>query len=174
MEEQIKPQMKGSKIIAAAVGAWLIFLSIDFLLHAVILATWWKKTADFWLSPEDLFRMIPIGYLSFAIYCGALTWLFVRIFVGRRTIGTAFGFGAIAGLVYGVSTVLANYAVFVMPRALLLVWSGSILIESTFACATASWVLDTERSWRRVGLVFGAAVLIFILSVVLQNLLYPT
>jgi len=174
MKEQNKPQLAGSKIIPAAVSAWFIFLSIDFLLHAVILATWWKKTADYWLSPEDLFLMIPIGYASFAIYCGALTWLYVRIVGDRRTIGTAFQFGAIAGLVYGVSTILANYAVFAMPSSLLLVWSGSILIESTLACATASWVLDAERSWRRVGLVFGAAVLIFIMSVVLQNLLFPT
>lgn len=78
MEEQNKPQLAGSKIIAATVAAWFIYLSIDFLIHAVILATWWKKTADYWLSPEDLFRLIPIGYASFAIYCGALTWLFVR------------------------------------------------------------------------------------------------
>ena len=125
MKEQNKPQLAGSKIIAAAVAAWFIYLSIDFLIHAVILTTWWKKTAGYWLSPE-------------------------------------------------VSTILANYAVFAMPSSLLLVWSGSILIESTLACATASWVLDAERSWRRVGLVFGAAVLIFIMSVVLQNLLFPT
>jgi hypothetical protein len=174
MKEQNKPQLAGSKIIAGAIAAWFIYLSIDFLLHAVILSTWWKDTAVYWLSPEDLFRMIPFGYASFAIYCGALTWLLVRLLGDRRTLGNAGKFGAIAGLVYGVNTILANYSVFSMPSSFLLVWPGSIIIESTLACATASWVLDGKQSWRRVGLVFGAAVLILIMSVVLQNLLFPT
>lgn len=173
MKEQDKHRITGYKIIAAAVAAWFIYLAIDFLLHAVIFASWWKTTESYWLSPHELFRSIPFGYASFAIYCLALTWLFVRIYGDERTFGAAFRFGAAAGLVFGLSMILANYSVFRMPASALLVWPASFIIASPVACAAAGWVLDSERPWRRVVLVFGATVLLIIVSVVLQNILYP-
>ena len=174
MKEQDKYRITGYKITAAAVAAWLIYLAIDFLLHAVILAGWWKATESYWLSQQELFRRIPFAYALFAIYCLVLTWLFVRLYGDRRTFGAALRFGAIAGLVFGFSTILANFSVFRMPASAFLVWPGSFLIESTVACAVANWILDAERPWRRVGLVFGVTVLLIIVSVVLQNLFYPT
>ncbi len=173
MKEQDKHRTAGYKIIAAALAAWVIFLAIDFLLHAVIFANWWKATESYWLSPHELFRMIPYAYASFAIYCLVLTWLFAQIYCDKRTFSAACRFGAIAGLVFGFSIILANYSVFRMPASALLVWPASFLIESTVACTAARWVLDAERPWRRVGLVFVAAVLLLIVSVALQNLLYP-
>jgi hypothetical protein len=152
MKEQDKHRITRYKITAAAVAAWLIYLAIDFLLHAVIFASWWKATESYWLSQQELFRRIPFAYVLFAIYCLVLTWLFVRIYGDRRTFGAALRFGAIAGLVFG----------------------ASFLIESTVACGVANWVLDAERLWRRVGLVFGVTVLLIIVSVVSQNLFYPT
>ena len=160
-------------MIAAALAAWVMFLAVDFLLHAVIFSSWWKATEHYWLSPSELFRLIPYAYASFAIYCVALTWLFVRIFRDKRTLGIASRFGAFAGLIFGVSISLANYSVFLVPSSTLLVWTVSYSIESTVACTTSQWVLDTERPWRRVGLVFGVAILILIVSVVFQNLLSP-
>jgi hypothetical protein len=162
------------RMILATVAAWLMFLAVDFVLHAVFFAPWWKKNQEYWLPPLELFRMIPIAYLSFAVYCGALVWLFVRIHGDGRTLGAACRFGALCGLVFGVTTALANYSVFAMPRSMLVVWSVSFLIESTLACAAAFWVLQAQRPGRRVAAVFGAAVLLFIVAVVLQNLLFPT
>ena len=173
MKEQDKHGIAGYKIIAAAVAAWFIYLAVDFLLHAVIFANWWKSTESYWRSPHELFRLIPYAYASFAIYCLVLTWLFVRIYSDKRTFGAACRFGAIAGLVFGFSIILANYSVFRMPASALLVWPASFLIGSPVACAVARWVLDADRPWRRVVIVFGATVLLIIVSVVFQNLLYP-
>ena len=173
MEERNNPRSTGHRFIAAALAAWFAYVAIDFLLHAAIFATWWKTTEAYWLPPEELFRFIPLGYAVFAMYCVVLTWLYIRLFGDRRSLGVAFRFGAIAGLVFGSMFVLANYAVFRMPASSLLVWPVSFLVESTAACATASWVLDAERPWRRVGLVLGAAILVMIVGVVIQNLLLP-
>jgi hypothetical protein len=171
MKEQDKHRIAGCRIIAAAVAAWIMFLAIDFLLHAGILAEWWKATGSYWLSPDALFRMIPYAYVSFAIYCLVLTWLYVRIHGDERTFGAALRFGSVAGLVFGISTILANYSLFPMPASALLVWPASFVIESTVACAAARWVLNAERPWKRVGLVFLEAIILIIVSVVLQNLL---
>ena len=174
MKEHDKHRIKGYKIAASAVAAWLIYLAIDFLLHAVIFAHWWKATESYWLSPQELFHRIPFAYALFAIYCLVLTWLIVRIYGDRRTFGAALRFGAITGLVFGFSTILAIYSVIRIPASALLVWPGSFLIESTVACVIANWVLDAERPWRRVILIFGITILLIIVSVVLQNIIYPT
>lgn len=172
MKEQDKHRSAVRKIIAAAVAAWLAFLAIDFLLHAVLFAKWWKTTGSYWLPPAELFRMIPYAYASFAIYCLLLTWLFDRMHSGKRTLGAACRFGAVVGLAFGVSIILGNYSVFRMPALALLVWPVSFLVESIAACAAAGWILEGERPWRRVGLVLLASVILIIASVALQNLIY--
>lgn len=161
----------GGRIAAGALAAWAVFLAFDFLLHAVIFAGWWQATQRYWLPPEDLFRLIPYAYVSFAVYCAALIWLYERLYGDRRTFGAACRFGASAGLVFGISAVLANYSVFRLPASALLVWPASFLIESTAACAAAGSVLGSRRPWRRVVLVFAAAVLLLIVGIVLQNIL---
>lgn len=173
MKETDKHRIACHRIIAAAVSAWFMFLAVDFMLHAVIFAKWWRTTESYWLTPIELFRMIPYGYASFAIYCLVLTWLFVRVYGAKLTFGAACRFGGFIGLALGFSIILGNYAVFRVPVSALLVWPASYGIESTVACVAARWVLIAERPWRRAGLAFGVAVLLLIVSVVFQNLLYP-
>jgi len=173
MDDKSRPPVSVPRIVAGAVAGWLIFVSIDFLFHAVIFAGWWKATASYWLDPEELFRMIPFGYATFAIYCAVLTWLYVRIQGDRRSFGTAFRFGGLAGLIFGALSILANLSVFRLPLSSLLVWPASFLIESAVACVVTSWVLDAERPWRRVGLALAAALILIIVGVVLQNIIFP-
>jgi len=66
-------------LLPAATGAWCAYLVVDFLIHAVALAHYWRATEQYWLPPPDLLRMIPVAYLSFAIYCAGSTWLLLRL-----------------------------------------------------------------------------------------------
>jgi hypothetical protein len=61
-----------------------------------------------------------------------------------------------------------------MPQGALAVWPASVVVESTIAGSVAAWTLVAERPWRRVGWVFGAVVVLFVIGVVIQNLLFPT
>jgi hypothetical protein len=155
-------------------GAWLGYLVIDFLTHAVFLASWWRATETYWLPPLELFRRIPFGYASFAIYCTVLAWLINRLYYGRVTLAKGLQFGAIAGIVSGIASVLGTYSAFRMPPSALAVWPVSIVLDSTIAGAIAAWVLIAERPWRRVAAVCGIALVLFILGVVVQNLFLQT
>ncbi len=168
-----RPPVTGTRIAAGATAAWLIFLAVDFVLHAGIFAGWWRATGSYWMPPADLFRLIPFAYVAFAIHCLVMTWLLVRIQGDDRTIISAGRFGAAAGLILGAVIALSNYSVLRLPVLSLLVWPASFMIESAFACAAASWVLDAQRPWRRVAIVFGAALVLMIIGIVLQNLIYP-
>jgi hypothetical protein len=172
-ELQVREPLR-AKLLPAALAAWIGYLVLDFLMHGVFLAAWWRTAEPFLLPPRDLLRMIPLGYASFGIYCGALTWALARLYGERLDMASGLRFGAVAGIVYGIASALAEYSIFRMPRMALLIWPASTVVESTIAGALAVWTLRAGRPWRRVGLVLGAAVVLFVIGAVVQNLLLPT
>ena len=159
------------ELLPAATGAWFTYVVIDFLIHAVFLAPYWRATEGYWLPPRELLRMIPMAYLSSALYCAGSVWLLIRIHGKQPKFATGLRFGAGAGCFLGIVSALGNYSVMRMPVSVLIVWPASGTIESAGAIATAAWVLAAERPWRRVGWVFGATALLFVLGVVIQNLI---
>lgn len=159
---------------AAGVAAWWSFLVLDFLTYAVFLASWWRASEAYWLSPVDLFKRIPIGYASFAVYCVALTWLLVALHGNRATLGTAARFGAVAGFVFGLTGALGGYSATRMPGWFLLVGPAVTTVESAAAAAAAAWVMVGERPWRRVGLVVCAGAVMLVAGILIQNVFFPT
>ncbi len=162
------------RLLPAATAAWLGYVVLDFLVHAVFLGSWWRATEEFWLPPLELFRRIPFGYASFAIYCTVLTWLIRRLYDGQISLGKGLRLGAIAGFVSGVSSVLGTYSAFRMPVSAFAVWPLSMTVNSTVAGAIAAWVLIAERPWRRVAAVLGMTLVLFIVGVVIQSVFFPT
>jgi hypothetical protein len=159
-----------SALLAAGLAAWWCFLAVDFVLHASVFAAWWQATATYWLPPEQLFARIPVGYAAFALYVGALLWLLRRLHGSRPAPGVAAGFGLRAGVLAGTTWALATYSVFAMPPSALLVWAGSLALESMVAAGVSAWVLAGARAGRRALLAGAAGLLGFVLGVVLQNL----
>ncbi|OFW05376.1 MAG: hypothetical protein A3H96_07775 [Acidobacteria bacterium RIFCSPLOWO2_02_FULL_67_36] len=174
MNEDRVPGVFRPRLLPAALAAWLGYLALDFLMHAVFLAGWWRAAEPYLLPPRDMLRLIPLGYASFAIYCGALTWLLARLYGERLCVSSGLRFGVVAGVVSGVASALGTYSVFRMPPTALLVWPASVAVESAIAGGVSAWVLAAGRPWRRVGLVFCAVVVLFIAGVVIQNLWFPT
>ena len=64
-------------VVAAAMGASWSYIVLDFLMHAVVLAPWWRATEAFWLPPLELAKRIPFAYGAFVIYCASLTVLLI-------------------------------------------------------------------------------------------------
>jgi hypothetical protein len=162
------------RLLPAALAAWLGYLVLDFLMHGVFLAAWWRAAEPYLLPTRDMVKLIPLGYASFAIYCGALTWLVARLYGERVGVIAGLRFGVIAGLVFGVASTLGTYSALRMPRGALLIWPSSVVVESAIAGALAAWVLMAARPWRRVGLVLCVVIILFIAGVVIQNLFFPT
>lgn len=174
MNEDLVPGTLRPRLLPAALAAWLAYLVLDFLMHGVFLAAWWRAAEPYLLPPRDMLRLIPLGYASFAIYCGALTWLVARLYGGRVGVIAGLRFGVVAGLVSGTASALGTYSVLRMPPMALLIWPASVVVESAIAGALAAWVLVAARPWRRVGVVLCAVIVLFIAGVVIQNLWFPT
>jgi hypothetical protein len=166
--------MGRSSFIAAAAAAWLVYLAMDFLVNGVALAPWWRTTGSSWLSPQTLLERIPLAYLSFAIYAVVLTWLLAYLVRPRPAVLTGLGFGALAGCISGIWSVLAVYSVFSVPQTLLLVWPVTAILESAVAGAAAAFLLKSSTPWRRLIFILLITLVLFILGVILQNLFFPT
>jgi hypothetical protein len=158
-------------IAAAATGAWWSYVVLDFLTHAVVLAGWWRATGEFWLPPLELARRIPVAYGVFAIYCASLTMLLIVVRGQQPPVPTGLRFGALVGLVFGVTSALGSYCLVRVPSSFLLVGPASTAIASAGSGAAAAWVLGGTRRWSRVGVLFAAGLALLIAGVVAQNVL---
>ena len=170
MTDKNTKNLAAINLLPAVVAAWFAYLVVDFMMHAVFLASWWRATERFWLPPSRLFERIPFGYTSFAVYCFALTWLMSRLYNHDINLIKGVRFGAIAGILSGVVFVLGTYSVFPMPPIALILWPLSSVLESTIAGGVAAWLLIAEHPWRRVTKVFGLSLAMFVIAIIIQNL----
>jgi hypothetical protein len=159
-------------VVAATMGASWSYIVLDFLLHAVVLAPWWRATQAFWLPPLELAKRIPLAYGAFVIYCASLTVLLIAVRGEQPPVLTGLRIGATVGTLFGVTSALGGYSVVEMPVSFLLVAPASTAIDSAGAGAAAAWILCGSRRWRRVGVLFAAGLALFALGVVAQNALH--
>ena len=66
VSERRKSEMsgRGQAIIPSVVAALWSYVVLDFAIHAVVLAAWWRDTGAFSLSPIEMAKRIPVGYAS--------------------------------------------------------------------------------------------------------------
>jgi hypothetical protein len=163
-----------SRILAALAGSFLGMVTVDFLLHAVLLSAWWRSTEPYWRPPAELFALIPFAYASFALYAAGLLWLLTRIFGRRLPVASAALYGVGTGTFIGVTSALAIYSAVSLPRSALLVFPISFAAVFAGGAVSAALILRAVRPWRRLAILTGAFILLFVSGVVLQNLFLPT
>jgi hypothetical protein len=103
-----------------AVVGWLATLGVDLFLNAGLFAGVFFEPSPFLLAPEELFLRIPLGYLSFLVLAGVVTWLMARLSVTGWRAGARFG-AVFGGLVHGGAT-LALASIATASVSLLAVW----------------------------------------------------
>ena len=162
-------QYRRSRLLTIWLLALVGTIGFDLLLHAGILAPLYSVQTPFLLSPEEAFRRIPLGYLSFATLTGLLLWLMVMIRIQGWRSGLAFGI-AFGALVWG-SLTLGLYSIATAGPALLIGW----FLGQTVELGLAGMVLGIGLGANRIRpllvkvLLFFAAMLV--LAIVLQNIL---
>ena len=66
--------MNTKRFILSVFLSWLLLLSLDFLAHASLLRSFWAMELAALKPLEDLFLLIPSGYLSFLLLTGLVGW----------------------------------------------------------------------------------------------------
>lgn len=151
----------------AVAAAWLLSLAIDLLLHAGVLAKLYVEPSPFLLGPQEAFRRIPLGYLSFLVLTVSLYWLLRKLDV--RGASSGFRQGAVAGLVMWGAFTMGLYSISTVGLPLLVGWWLGQSLELGLAGAVLGAAADGKpmrRIWAAVAMVVVFCVTV---TIVLQS-----
>lgn len=155
-------------MLSAVGAAWVLSLGFDLFLHAGVLARLYVEASPFLLQPEQAFRRIPLGYLSFLILTVSLSWLFHRLRV--RGVVSGFQHGTIVGCVVWGAHAIGLYSISTARLPLLAGWWIGQAIELGLAGAVlgaAASGVPLKRIWLAVGLAAAGCI---VGTIVLQTL----
>ena len=156
------------RLIRLGLLAWLATLSVDFFLHAGILAALYTRPSPFLLPPLTAFQRIPAGYLAFLSMIVLLLWLQTRLHIAGGRAG--FVFGLRFGLLLWGALALGLWSITTADWDLLVGWWLGQALELAVAGAVIGSGLHAA-SLRPVGLwVLFLIVSLLILTVALQTL----
>lgn len=158
------------RFVATVILAWLAFLALDFLAHATLLRSLWARDLPALKSPEELFRMIPFGYMSFLLLTLLLGVLYWRIHPDGGSPVRGLRFGALVGAFFAVSNFLGWYSFLALPLDLLALTNLGYWLEFAAAGMIFGFLIPPSSIKKRAWIVIGGVLLILMVSVVLQNL----
>jgi hypothetical protein len=133
------------RLITITLLSWLSQIIFDFFQHAGLFAKLWIESRAAFLPPEELFKRIPLGYLSFLITSSMLVWLMVRLGISGWKQGALFGLKL--GAFLSCSYVLGAASGFPIKPALLV----AILFGSTAQSAITAGVVGSGVSGAHLG-----------------------
>jgi hypothetical protein len=158
------------RFVSTLILAWLVFLALDFLAHATLLRTLWAQDLAALKPTEELFRLIPFGYLSFLLLTLLLGVLYVRLFPDGGSPARGIAFGAFVGALFAASNFLGWYSAFDLPVVFLALVNLVYWLELSAAGLVFGLLIPPESIKKRAWLVMVVVFLILAASIILQSL----
>ena len=155
------------RLVGVVLLAWFAVLGFDFLLHGGLLARLYAEPSPFLLAPEDAFRLIPLGYLSFLVSIVLLVWLMVRLGIRGRKAG--FVFGLQVGALVWASLVLGLLSISTASWRLMLGWFVGQTVEAGIGGLVVGAGLTTDRLGRLLLYVLAFVIAAVVATIVLQS-----
>lgn len=126
------------------------------------------EPSPFLLDPQDAFRRIPFGYLTFLMLTLGLYWLIRRL--GVRGVVAGFRYGAVAGAVVWGALAIGLYSISTATVPLRAGWWIGQALELGLAGAVIGASAAGARLGRVWALVALAIVACFVTTVALQTI----
>lgn len=162
------PSLADPRPVSLTLIAWLAMLGVDFFVHGGLLARLYQVDTPFLLSPEESFRRIPLGYLSFLIAAALLVWLLARLRISGW--GAGLRFGLLLGAVMWGSLGLGLLSISSIRPALALGWFLGQTVELGLAGGVAgaglAGVSRRTLFWR----VLAVVIALIVATITLQSL----
>jgi hypothetical protein len=158
-QKQIRQSRK--RYVQLTLLVWVALIGMDFFLHAGLFSKSYTQESPFLLPAMEAFRRILLGTL------GILVWLFVRANVMGWRDGLRIGLGL--GVVMAFSSAAGLYSISTARIQLLASWFVIQVLEITIAGVIIGEGLIVSSMRRLTITVFIGVVLLFILTVAMQN-----
>lgn len=147
---------------------WFAMIGVDFFLHAGLLAFLYVEPHPFLLTPQQAFKFIPIGYLSFGIQAFILIWLIEKLSIKTFLMGAWFGL-RLGAIIWG-SLILGLFSIATAPLPLLIGWFIGQSIEMMLGGAIATNGLQSEQLRSLTFRVFLLVIALVIITIIMQNI----
>ena len=167
---QNKAPLSLKRKLLSVVIAWLLFIGVDFLFHASLLASLWREKIPALKPLDDLALLIPAGYLSFLLLTGLIGYVFFKVFTQKPSKRQVLSFGLIFGLLFAMSNLFGLYSYVALPFGYLLVFNLVYLIEIIVVSLCLNYVGFSVRSKKpvlRSTLIFIGLI---VLGIIIQNI----
>jgi hypothetical protein len=151
--------------------AWLVFLMLDFMAHAVLLNSFWAQDHQALKAEDELFRLIPFGYLSFLILTIMFGWVYARLFKTNGSVKKGLALGASAGGLFALANFSGWYSFLELPPLFLLLVSFVYFVEIMGVGFVFGYLLHPTSIKKRSWIIISIIVSGFFLAIVLQNIL---
>jgi hypothetical protein len=145
---------------------------LDFLAHAVILNPFWAREYPALKTKEELFHLIPFGYLSFLILTIMIGWLYTRLFKSNGDVKKGLAFGAIAGGLFALSNFFGWYSFLNLPPLFLFLANLGYFVEISSVGLVYGYLLHPASIKKRAWIITSMVVFGFILGIVFQNITF--
>lgn len=162
------------RFILTSILAWLLLLMMDFLAHATLLSHFWAQNYPAQKSKEELFRLIPFGYLSFLVLTLLVGWVYVRFYRQGGNANKGLSFGAVFGGLLALATFLSWYSVLNLPALFILLISIVYFFEICAVGFTFGYLMHPKSVKKRVWGLVGIIIFGLVLSIILQNVMPST
>lgn len=163
--------MHRNNFIRSTLLAWLIFIGIDFLMHASILENLWAQEIESIKSSIDLAILIPIGYLSFLLLTVLVGFIFIRIYPQKTDLKKVFRFAFLFGGLFGISNLLAVYSYINLPLKHLVFFNLTYLIEIIAVVLVYNNTYYKYKIRRQTLIYLIYFISLIILGIVIQNII---
>lgn len=162
--------MNGRRFFRSTFLAWLIFIGIDFLIHASLLEKLWAEDVAAIKPSLDLAVLIPVGYTSFLLLTILVGFVCIKVYPNKPSFNSFLKFGLIFGFFYALSNLLAVYSYVNIPLNHLLFINVGYLIEICFVVYVYYKTYYEEKKRKHFFLSILYFLILIFVGVIVQNI----
>ncbi|MFC1493351.1 hypothetical protein ACFL6O_05265 [candidate division KSB1 bacterium] len=162
--------MNKKRFVISILLAWLIFIMIDFIWHAALLAEFWLEDHAALKPLKDLALLIPAGYLSFLILTFLSGGVYLKIYPEDPGLNKTLTFGVLFGGLFSISHIIGLYAYVELPVLFLFLTNLAYFIEITAAVIVIRYIYFAEAIRKKVIFILAMFFTGLIIGIILQNI----
>jgi len=133
--------MNTKRWLLASVAVLVVMMVMEFLIHGVLLAGLYQKTASVWRSQAEMQRLMWIFWVGYLVFAPFFVLIYAKGYEkGKTGLGQGFRFGLYLGGMLSVAHSYGWYVILPIPLVLACYWFTAILVEFIVAGIVAGLV----------------------------------
>lgn len=163
--------MTTKRLIVSIVIGWIIFIGVDFVFHASILAHMWEEDIESIHSLEKLALMIPLGYLSFLLLTTLIGYTFFRIFKVKPQLKAVLNFALVFSVLYSLSNFTGIISYINIPLTHAIIFNLVYFVEIFVVTISIYLTAFTTNLKKTVWISIGVFLLLVVVGIIIQNII---